>query len=91
MLKKIFGLLFIGLYIISIQSAVNEVLAKPNQNLSNINKTKKKSAKTHYVIIYKDETGKQQTYNTYAKSKDEAKHNLYQSRKVTKILNVSTR
>ena len=80
-----------GLLLFSVESIFNDVQAKSKQTHTQINKTGKQSAKTHYVIIFEDVNGRQQTYNTYAKSKDDAKHNLYQSRKVLKILNVSKR
>ena len=40
----------------------------------------------HYVIVYLDDKGHKQLFNTYAKSKEQAKKNLLTSRKVSKIL-----
>lgn len=40
----------------------------------------------HYVIVYLDDKGHKQLFNTYAKSKEQAKKNLITSRKVSKIL-----
>ena len=42
----------------------------------------------HYVIIYQDNYGRQVTYNTHAKNKSDALHNLHSSRKVKKVINV---
>jgi vancomycin permeability regulator SanA len=88
-LKKILGLVFCTVVFLSSYAIVNQSEAKSAQTQSHQKKNTKKATKAHYVIIYKDEYGRQVTFNTYAKSKDEAKHNLYQTRKVKKILNVT--
>ncbi len=89
-LKKICGMVACAMLFFSFSAITSDCLAKPtktSQIQSKKNPPKNKSA--HYVIIYKDEYDRKVTFNTYAKSKDEARHNLYQTRKVKKILNVT--
>lgn len=52
------------------------------------NKTTNSNKSFHYVILYQDNYGRQVTYNTHAKNKSDALHNLHSSRKVKKVINV---
>lgn len=93
-MRKIISIFLFLFPLVLTQVSINECFAKStsthqlNQKKNTSAKTKKNVSK-HYVIVYKDERGNQKIYNTYAKSKDEAKHNLLQSRKVSKIINTN--